>query len=130
MRKITKFVFIALISIFWIGCTSDQDDELKIHITNESNSTIDAIMIYTISGSSPIDSIVINGIEATNSFQDTWKDIKMGSADGTFLIVANLSGKVLQKTFGYYTNGILLDSDMQIVVFSDSLIVSTTFKEL
>lgn len=130
MRKTTKFVFIALISIFWIGCTSDQDDELKIHITNKSCSTIDAIKIYTFSGSSPIDSIVINGIEATNSFQDTWKDINMGSADGTFLIVANLSGKVLQKTFGYFTNGILLDSSMRIVVSSDSLIVSTSLIKL
>jgi len=130
MRKTTKFVFIALISFFWIGCTSDQDDELKIHITNESSSTIDAIKIYTISGTSPIDSLVINGIEATNSFQDTWKDINMGSADGTFLIVANLSGKVLQKTFGYFTNGILLDSDMRIVVYSDSMNISTTLKEL
>ena len=130
MRKTTKFVFIALFSIFWIGCTSDQNDELKIHITNESSSTIDKIRIFTLSGSSPIDSLTINGIEATDSIQETWKDIKLGSADGTFLIVANISGKILQKTFGYYTNGILLDSDMRVVVYSDSLIVSTTAKRL
>jgi len=130
MRKRTKLVIITLFSALLISCTSDQNDDLEAHITNESSSTIDTIKIYTLSGSSPIDSLTINGIEETSSIQKTWKDINLGSADGTFLAVVYNSGKVLQKTFGYYTNGILLDSDIRLVVYSDSLVVSTTLKEL
>lgn len=130
MRKRTKLVIITLFSALLISCTSDQNDDLEVHITNESSSTIDTIKIYTLSGSSPIDSLTINGIEETSSIQKTWKDINLGSADGTFLAVVYNSGKVLQKTFGYYTNGILLDSDIRLVVYSDSLVVSTTLKEL
>jgi len=130
MRKRTKLVIITLFSVLFIGCSSDQNDDLEVHITNESSSTIDTIKIYTLSGSSPIDSLTINGIEETSSIQKTWKDINLGSADGTFLAVVYNSGKVLQKTFGYYTNGILLDSDIRLVVYSDSLVVSTTLKEL
>ena len=129
MRKITKLGIVAFFSMVVIGCTSDQDDELNLFIKNESGVTIDTIRMYTVSGSLPIDSLIINGIGATDSIQETWKDMKLGSADGTFLVVANLAGKMIQKRVGYYTNGILLDSELRIVVYSDSLMASTTSKE-
>lgn len=130
MRNSTRLFIVAFISMVVIGCTGDQDDALTIHIKNESSVTIYTIRIYTVSGAFPIDSLTMNGIGATDSIRETWKDMKLGSTDGTFLIVANFSGKTIQKRVGYYTNGILLDSDLRIVVYADSLVTSTTLKRL
>lgn len=129
-RPAIKLLIITLFSIFLIGCSNDQNDDLEVNISNQSGSTIDMIKIYTLSGSSPIDSLSINVIEKASTNHTIWKDINMGSADGTFSIATYSSGRVLQKNFGYFTNGILLYNNMSIEIYADSLVVSTTLREL
>ena len=119
------------IAVVLINCKTDQiDNDIEVYATNHSVQKIDSLKVYSIDGISISDSITLKEVNIDSSIHTTWKDIQLNNVDGTFLAVSYSNGKILNKPFGYYTNGINLYKSISIIVYTDSLVVSKSLKDL
>lgn len=127
-KKWLLFASVALVTGLISGCRDRyENNDLKVEITNLSTHKMDVLKIYTMSFSKATDSIVFVNLEKGASTSRLWNNVKINT-DGAFLVVSKNAQKTLSESFGYYTNGSLLDEAVSLKLYDDSIVVRTTPK--
>jgi hypothetical protein len=126
-----KIIYLLTIIFALLSCKDENKNvyEIQVQIINNTDTKIDSVKVYTTAGiCCKCDSVLIPEIPPNADETIQWYDILPCGSDGTFLVKAFLNEKVLEKSSGYYTNGILLDKKISISTYSDSIVI-TTFRK-
>jgi hypothetical protein len=119
-----KHIFIIFfLSIFTASC--EDFDIATVVIENNSNYELSNCKVYAYFGDTILqDSINFGSVLKNEKLTKTWKT-KLPSSDGAFYFRCFQNNHVFDKTFGYFTNGGLLDKQYIITVTDDDVTVST-----
>ena len=129
MKKL--FLFIASIALFSCIVENERYNEIEVQIINDTDSKVDSISLYVYMGNYYLcDSVSLKDVNPNTEKTILWSDVNTCNSDGAFLIKAFYNDTILEKSYGYYTNGILLDDKITISIFSDSLVISSVVKKL
>lgn len=124
-----KILYYILISIALLSYNCEnrkKDNEINVQIINNLDARADSVKLYTADISIYLcDSVLIEDIEPKTEKNTQWYNITPCESDGTYLVRAYFKEKILEKSSGYYTNGILLHKKISITIENDSLFIST-----
>ncbi len=126
-----KIIYFLVIFMALLSCKKDNQkvNEIEIRIINNSELKLDSAKVYTTAGDCcTCDSIIIKAIEPKTEATTQWHDVTTCESDGEYLIKVFFEERLIEKTFGYYTNGILLDKQISISTYSDSINVTSVIK--
>jgi len=114
MRNIIYLLFVA----FTVSC-SNSSKEIKLTVSNVSDSRITDIKITNGVNKTSIDTLDI----------DTEKTVKLvfegvPKVDGGYKFYYRINSKKFYRNFGYYSNGIPLNSEYYLEVKKDTVLIS------
>ena len=105
------YVFI----LFLVACISDNP---IISISNKSQATYDSIKVFTSINSQ----IVFMKVKPKDVVKGKIVFDKKNTADGEYHVQLFLNGKmVIEKGFGYFTNGASLNRSFKIIIEADTI---------
>jgi len=103
------------------SCVKEKDRSVAFRIKNLSTKEVTDFKIYCSYGSTHAvfsDSITIfETIAPNDSISFNWKNPNLFESDGEFYIKT----ADLQQGFGYFSNGILLESSYDMAIYNDSI---------
>lgn len=115
-----KKVFFLLILPLLFSCDLIKENGINYKIVNNSNSTINDIVIST---SEKVDSSVIKSI-APNKSAKGFLIMKNAHTDGSYTLTFNhADGSKEYALGGYYTNGIALNSWIRFEIQTDTVLI-------
>lgn len=123
-----KKLFLFIVAIALLSCNKDNNkyDEIEVQIINVTDLKVDSVSLYIYTGNYYLcDSVSIKDINPNAEKTQQWSNISVCNGDGAFLIKAFLNDTILEKSYGYYTNGNLLDDKITISTYSDSLVITS-----
>lgn len=127
-KKWLFFASVVFVTGLISGCGDRyENNDLKVEIINLSSQKTDVLKISAMSFSKATDSIVFVNLEKGANTTKIWNNVKINT-DGAFWVVSKNAQKTLSETFGYYTNGSLLDEAVSLKIYDDSIVVRTTPK--
>ena len=116
-------IIILCLFIFIVSC--EDYDITTVVIENNSSYELYNCKVYTYFGDTILqDSINIGNIVKYEKLNRTWKS-KLPSSDGAFYFKCNQNNKVKDKTFGYFSNGALIDKQYTITITDNDVTVSS-----
>lgn len=104
---------IILIFIYLITCISCNENNNRIIISNRSGNIIDSIVVSTNMKCDPIKFINIKSNSTIDTIFKSCIDKQAG--DGCFHVSLYGENQVINKSFGYYTNGVPVFKQMKII---------------
>lgn len=118
-----KHIFIIIcLSIFIVSC--ENYDVATVIVENNSSYELSDCKVYSYFGDTILhDSISIGSVLKNEKINRIWKS-KLPNADGAFYFKCRQNDKIRSKTFGYFSNGGLLDKQYIITLTDDEVTVS------
>ncbi len=114
-----KYILVVLVLLLAIGCIRDNP---KVKIINDSGVVIDSAEIFATSKNK----LLFKDIEIGQKRQGTISFDKVPEIDGSYQVILYKKGRILlQRPFGYYTNGASLNYSFRIIVEPDKIIIES-----
>ena len=125
MRK-TILLFALIIS--FISC-EDKNDFLHLSITNQTSNDISNMKLYTYVGGGEgklifQDSLFIGSISKGQKLEKDWDLKNLVKSDGSYYLVFTNNKNSVDKKFGYFSNGILIDKKYNILISDNEITVT------
>lgn len=118
-----QILIILCLSFFMVSC--EDYDIATVVIENNSSYDLSNCKVYAYFGDTILqDSISIGSILKYEKLNRIWKS-KLPSADGAFYFKCNQNNRTIDKTFGYFSNGGLLDKQYVITIADEEVTVSS-----
>jgi len=125
MRK-TILLFALIIS--FMSC-EDKNDFLHLSITNQTSNDISNMKLYTYVGGGEgklifQDSLFIGSISKGQKLEKDWDLKNLVKSDGSYYLVFTNNKNSVDKKFGYFSNGILIDKKYNILISDNEITVT------
>lgn len=118
-----QLIIIIFLSIFIVSC--EDYDIATVVIENNSSYELSNCKVYAYFGDTILqDSIIFGSVLKNEKLTKTWKT-KLPSSDGAFYFECGQNNNLLDKTYGYFSNGGFLDKQYIITITDDEVTVST-----
>jgi hypothetical protein len=128
MRTINLLLLLTFVMPF-VGCRDvSPANNVAVQIVNRSGKAIDYLSFSTNRGQG---SVQKPGLKQQQTLAFNFEFANVDKTDGSYRLRYKVaaSADTLTETFGYYTNGYPLDSQLDIAVYDDSMSVRTTPKK-
>jgi predicted AlkP superfamily phosphohydrolase/phosphomutase len=123
-----KAILLFALIISFISC-EDKNDFLHLSITNQTSNDITDLKLYTYVGGGEgklifQDSLFIGAISKGQKLEKYWDLKNLVKSDGSYYLVFTNNKNVLDKTFGYFSNGILINEKYSILISDYEIVVT------
>lgn len=116
-------IIILFLSIFIVSC--EDFDIATVVIENNSNYELSNCKVYAYFGDTILqDSINFGSVLKNEKLTKTWKT-KLPSSDGAFYFRCIQNGKVVDKTYSYFSNGGFIEKQYTISVTEANVSVNS-----
>lgn len=128
-----KLFLIVVVGLLLSFCSKENRNELDsiaLNVSNKSDLSCDSFKVYTRTGEKiSCDSLLVKNIKSAVDTSIFWDYLNICKSDGTFSFKVFLSdGKVLNKSFGYFTNSYNPYKSFSLNIYSDSLRLNGVLK--
>lgn len=123
-----KNILLFALIISFISC-EDKNDFLHLSITNQTSNDISNMKLYTYVGGGEgklifQDSLFIGSISKGQKFEKDWDLKNLVKSDGSYYLVFTNNKNSVDKKFGYFSNGILIDKKYNILISDNEITVN------
>jgi hypothetical protein len=123
-----KTILLFALIISFISC-EDKNDFLHLSITNQTSNDISNMKLYTYVGGGEgklifQDSLFIGSISKGQKLEKDWDLKNLVKSDGSYYLVFTNNKNSVDKKFGYFSNGILIDKKYNILISDNEITVT------
>lgn len=123
-----KNILLFALIISFISC-EDKNDFLHLSITNQTSNDISNMKLYTYVGGGEgkmifQDSLFIGSISKGQKLEKDWDLNNLVKSDGSYYLVFTNNKNSVDKKFGYFSNGILIDKKYNILISDNEITVN------
>ena len=123
-----KAILLFALIILFISC-EDKNDFLHLSITNQTSNDISNMKLYTYVGGGEgklifQDSLFIGSISKGQKLEKDWDLKNLVKSDGSYYLVFTNNKNSVDKKFGYFSNGILIDKKYNILISDNEITVT------
>ena len=123
-----KTILLFALIISFISC-EDKNDFLHLSITNQTSNDISNMKLYTYVGGGEgkmifQDSLFIGSISKGQKLEKDWDLNNLVKSDGSYYLVFTNNKNSVDKKFGYFSNGILIDKKYNILISDNEITVN------
>ena len=123
-----KAILLFALIISFISC-EDKNDFLHLSITNQTSNDISNMKLYTYVGGGEgkmifQDSLFIGSISKGQKLEKDWDLKNLVKSDGSYYLVFTNNKNSVDKKFGYFSNGILIDKKYNILISDNEITVN------
>lgn len=123
-----KTVLLFALIISFMSC-EDKNDFLHLSITNQTSNDISDLKLYTYVGGGEgrmifQDSLFIGNISKGQKLEKDWDLKNLVKSDGSYYLVFTNNKNSVDKKFGYFSNGILIDKKYNILISDNEITVT------
>ncbi len=123
-----KAILLFALIISFISC-EDKNDFLHLSITNQTSNDITDLKLYTYVGGGEgklifQDSLFIGSISKGQKLEKDWDLNNLVKSDGSYYLVFTNNKNSVDKKFGYFSNGILIDKKYNILISDNEITVN------
>ena len=123
-----KNILLFALIISFISC-EDKNDFLHLSITNQTSNDITDLKLYTYVGGGEgklifQDSLFIGSISKGQKLEKDWDLNNLVKSDGSYYLVFTNNKNSVDKKFGYFSNGILIDKKYNILISDNEITVN------
>lgn len=123
-----KNILLFALIISFISC-EDKNDFLHLSITNQTSNDISNMKLYTYVGGGEgklifQDSLFIGSISKGQKLEKDWDLKNLVKSDGSYYLVFTNNKNSVDKKFGYFSNGILIDKKYNILISDNEITVT------
>ena len=123
-----KAILLFALIISFISC-EDKNDFLHLSITNQTSNDISNMKLYTYVGGGEgklifQDSLFIGSISKGQKLEKDWDLNNLVKSDGSYYLVFTNNKNSVDKKFGYFSNGILIDKKYNILISDNEITVN------
>ena len=123
-----KAILLFSLIISFISC-EDKNDFLHLSITNQTSNDISNMKLYTYVGGGEgklifQDSLFIGSISKGQKLEKDWDLKNLVKSDGSYYLVFTNNKNSVDKKFGYFSNGILIDKKYNILISDNEITVT------
>lgn len=123
-----KNILLFALIISFISC-EDKNDFLHLSITNQTSNDISNMKLYTYVGGGEgklifQDSLFIGSISKGQKLEKDWDLKNLVKSDGSYYLVFTNNKNSVDKKFGYFSNGILIDKKYNILISDNEITVN------
>lgn len=124
--KYSAILFVILFSLF--SC-ENKNDNLHLSIENHTNNDLENVKFYTYFGGDEgkkiyTDSLIVSKILKNQKYEINWNLSNLAKVDGAFYMVIKNDTIIRYKSFGYFSNGAILDTKYHIDILSTDIYVT------
>ncbi len=123
--RIIKVLILLIVSIYLISCKYDKNNDFLV--VNMSGNNIDSLKI-SCSGTDYKNKSNFINLSNNDSILVNLDMNNLKKIDGNYFIELFFKDKIVNKDFGYYSNGVPTNSIYKLVVKNDTIIVSESMK--
>lgn len=105
-----KIFILAFLSALFVSCSFNDN---QVIVNNNSESTIDSVLVYGNQNCKPLRFV---NIKKNTETKDYFKNCDKEGNDGSFKVVLYIGGKETNQNVGYYSNGYAIFSEIFITV--------------
>jgi len=123
-----KAILLFSLIISFISC-EDKNDFLHLSIANHTSHDISNMKLYTYVGGGEgklifQDSLFIGSISKGQKLEKDWDLKNLVKSDGSYYLVFTNNKNSVDKKFGYFSNGILIDKKYNILISDNEITVT------
>jgi len=124
-----KYSILLFALFFSLVSCEDKNEFLHLSIQNQTNKDFLNMKLYTYVGGGEgkmlfQDSLIIGTVSKNQKFEADWDLNKLVKSDGSYYLVFKKDTIVLDKKFGYFTNGILIEKKYNILITETEILVT------